>query len=235
MKRALRSFIALWLVGGFLLPCSWSVELPAEPFANLRSEEFRKRESAQAELLAWAREQREPAIDELFRQSRVADDPEVRERCVGILRELVNDEYLKDGEGYLGVLMQQVNEVVNFPGDPKPRMAVRVLQVMPDSAAHQAGLQFNDLIAGLGDEAWYEGIVNELVRERIRQMKPDTKVVLKVLRNGNVMDVEVKLGRRPLIADIPFMGGNKEDLDAAERAAKDAYFRRWLELRKSAK
>ena len=235
MKRALRSFIALWLVGGFFLPCSWSVELPAEPFANLRSEEFRKRESAQAELLAWAREQREPAIDELFRQSRVAEDPEVRERCIGVLRELVNDQFMKEGEGYLGISMQLINEIVNFPGDPKPRVAVKVLQVMPDSAAHQAGLQFNDLIAGLGDEAWHEGIAYDLFRERIRQMKPDTKVVLKILRNGNPMDVEVKLGRRPLMADNPFMGGSPEEIEAAERTAKDAYFRRWLELRKSAK
>lgn len=235
MKRALRSISALWIVGGFLLPRSWAVELPAEPFANLRSEEFRKRESAQAELLAWAREQREPAIDELFRQSRVADDPEVRERCVGVLRELVNDQFMKEGEGFLGISMQLVNEIVNFPGDPKPRVAVKVLQVLPDSAAQKAGLQFNDLIVGLGDVAWYEGIAYDLFRERIRQMKPDTKIDLKIMRNGNAMDVEVRLGRRPLLADNPFMGGSQDEIEAAERAAKDAYFRRWLELRKSAK
>ena len=79
---------------------SWSLELPAEPFSNLGSEEFRKRESAQAELLAWARERPEVAMDELFRQSRVADNPEVRERCLAVLRELVNDEY---SEGWRGL------------------------------------------------------------------------------------------------------------------------------------
>ena len=73
----------------------WSVELPSQPFLDLRAEEFRKRESAQAQLLTWAREQREPAIDELLLQSRIADDPEVRERCLGVLRDLVGDEYLK--------------------------------------------------------------------------------------------------------------------------------------------
>ena len=211
---------------------SWSIELPAQPFFNLGSEEFRKRESAQAELLAWSREHPEEAKDELFRQSRVADDPEVRERCLGVLRELVNDEYLREGEGYLGIQMQQANEIVNIPGEPKPRMAIRVIQVMPESAAELAGLQVNDLIAGLGDDKWHEGPAYDLLRERIRQFKPDTRVTLKVLRNGGMMEIEVKLGRRPLQADMMFFDPRQVDPEAAERAAKDAYFRRWLERRK---
>ena len=42
---------------------SWSLDLPAEAFSNLKSEEFKKRERAQAELLAWARERPELAIE----------------------------------------------------------------------------------------------------------------------------------------------------------------------------
>ena len=220
-----------WLVACSSL--SWSGELPAEAFSHLRSEEFKKRESAQAELLAWARERPEPAIEELYRQSRSADDPEVRERCLGILRDLVNDEYLKEGEGFLGIQMQQPNDIVNVPGDPKPRMAVRVTLVMPDSAAEAAGLHVNDLIAGLGDHVWHEGLAYELFREEIRQMKPNTKVTLKVLRDGKLLDIDVKLGRRPPYADTMFMDLRQVDPQALERAAKDAYFRRWLDRRKS--
>ena len=77
---------------------SWAIELPAGPLANLKAEAFLKRESAQAELLAWARGHPELAMDELFRYSKVADDPEVRERCLAVLHELVNDEYQKEGE-----------------------------------------------------------------------------------------------------------------------------------------
>lgn len=211
---------------------SWSLELPAQPFSNLGSEEFRKRESAQAELLAWSRERPEVAKDELFRQSRVADNPEVRERCLAVLRELVNDEYSKEGEGYLGIQMQQANEIVKIPGDAKPRMAIRVIQVMPESAAELAGLQVNDLIVGLGDDKWHEGLAYDLLRERIRQLRPETRVMLKVLRNGRMMEIAVKLGRRPLQADMMFFDPRQVDLGAAERAAKDSYFRRWLERRK---
>lgn len=218
-----------WVLASTLL--SFSLELPSEPFLNLGAEVFRERESAQAELLAWARDQREPAIEELFRQSRVADNPEVRERCLGVLRELVNDEFLKDGEGYIGIRMQ--DELTNVPGDPKPRAVIRVMQVVPDSAGHQAGLQFNDLITGMGDHVWYEGPATLSFGEKIRQLKPETKVMLKVLRNGELIDIEVKLGRRPIFADNPIFEQRQEDVDAAERAAKEAYFNRWMERRKS--
>jgi hypothetical protein len=56
--------------------------------------------------------------------------------------------------------------------------------------------------------------------------------MLKVLRNDRLMDIEVTLGRRPLIADNPFLQQRPADLEAAEKAAKAAYFRRWLEQQK---
>ena len=210
-----------------------ALELPTEYLSQLRSEEFKVREKAQTDLLAWARSQGLAATDELYRLSRESDDPEVRDRCLGVLRKLVNDEYLRDGEGYIGIQMQE--ELANVPGDPKPRGVIRVMMIMPDSPGHRAGLQFNDLIAGVGDEVWREESVLLLFREKIKQFKPETKILLKVLRNGNLMDLEVKLGRRPPLADNPFFGGNQQDLDAAEAAAKDAYFRRWLDRRKARK
>jgi hypothetical protein len=53
------------------------------------------------------------------------------------------------------------------------------------------------------------------------------------LRNAELVDLEVILGRRPLIADNLFLDEQSVDLEAIERRAKDAYFRRWLERRKS--
>ena len=212
---------------------SRAAELPAGPLANLRSEEFRKRESAQAELLAWARQQPEGVMDELLRHSREEEEPEVRERCLAVLKELVNDEYRKDGEGFIGI--QMLDELANVPGDPKPRGAVRIIIVVPDSAAQQAGLQPNDLIVGMGDQVWHELGASLDFRERIRQLKPNTRITLKILRNGNPMDIEVKLGRRPFAADMLFFDERQFDAEAAERTAKDAYFRRWLERHKPRK
>ncbi len=217
------------MLAGLVVPAR-CLEIPANALEGLRAEEFRTRELAQTRLLAWARERPQAAMDELFRVSRTADDPEVRERCLAVLRELVNDEYLKEGEGYIGIRMQ--DEVANVPGDLKPRNVIRVVQVVADSAAHEAGVQLNDLIAGLDDKVWHGEAASLPFSNRIRQFKPGNRVTLRILRNGELIDLTVKLGRRPLIADNPFLDERQQDLAAAERAARDAYFRRWLERRK---
>jgi hypothetical protein len=221
------SFVLLLLLR--IVCFAFALEIPAGPLLDLKSEDFRKREVAQAGLLAWARERPEEAMEQFYTQWRVADDPEVRDRCQAILRELVGGVYLKDGEGFIGIRMQ--DELANIPGDPKPRAVIRVTQLVPDAAAEKAGILINDLIVGVGDQTWHEGLASMHFMGVIRKMKPDTKVPLKVLRDGNLRDIEVTLGRRPLSADHPFE--SDEIIAAAERAEKDAYFRRWLEQRKA--
>lgn len=221
------------LVGAVLLGSSilgFSLELPAKAFGGLGSAEFRERETAQSELLAWSRRQPEPAMTELFRQSQTAEDPEVRQRCLDILRELVIDEYSREGEGFIGIAMK--DEIANVPGDPKPRRVIRVTEVRQDTPARQAGIQLNDLIVELDGQVWHGEDASLPFREKVRAMKPKTKVDLKILRDGGLVDCKVALARRPLLADRPFFNGQNFDPEASERAAKDAYFRRWLSQRK---
>ncbi len=208
----------------------WSVQLPPKAFAELKSQEFHKRETAQSELLEWGRQRPETALDEFLLQSRVADDPEVRQRCLSILRDLVGDEYLKGGEGYMGIMMRDVTE--NIPGDPKPRSVIHVMQVLGDSAAQRAGLQVNDVIAGLDDLVWHEGPASLPFGDNIRSKKPNSRVVLKVLRDGRLMDLPVVLGRRPPIPNNFLFNDQSFDPEAIERAAKEAYFRSWLSKRR---
>jgi predicted metalloprotease with PDZ domain len=212
---------------------SFAVEIPADLAADLSSEKFQTRQAAQGRLLQWARDQGEPATVELLRQNKEAEDPEVRERCLSVLKDIVNDEYLKDGKGYVGIKMG--DEFANVPGDDKQRAVIRITQVMPESAAEIAGLEVNDLIVGLGSDVWYQEMASQPFGEKIRNLKPDTKIQLKILRDGAVKDVEVKLGRRPFYADNLFFQGDEEDMEAAEQEAKEAYFRKWLEQRKSRK
>ncbi len=202
------------------------MELPPTALSDLGSQQFREREAAQVELLDWARAQPGPAMNELLRQSQRANDPEVRERCLGILRDLVADEYLKEGEGYIGISLR--DEIGDVPGEPNPRGVIRVIQVQADSPAERAGIRPNDLIVGINGEVWHE----TLFRANVRMMKPNTKVGLKILRDGGLMDLNVTLGRRPLSADATFVPGQTFDPEAVERAAKEAYFRRWLSQRK---
>jgi C-terminal processing protease CtpA/Prc len=225
MKRPPFSlFLLLWMAS---LACA--LEIPPEPLADLKSEDFRKREVAQSLLLVWARERSEKAMDLFYSQWRASDDPEERDRCMTILRELVEDIHSKDGEGFIGIRMQ--DELANIPGDPKPRAVIRVIQIVPEAAAEKAGIQLNDLIAGMDDQTWHEGLASMNFMEKVRKMKPNSKVTLKVMRDGKLQDIVVTLGRRPLSADHPFEP--QEEIDAAERAEKEAYFRRWLEQRKT--
>lgn len=202
------------------------VELPPEALSGLGSRLFREREAAQAELLGWGRAQPGPAMEELLRQSRMADDPEVRERCLSVLRALVEDEYLKEGEGYIGIAMK--DEISDVPGEAKPQEVIRVTLVQPDSPGALAGIHHNDVIVGLNGNVWHEA----LFRANIRMMKPNTKVDLKILRDGALLDLQVTLARRPKSADVLFFNGQTFDPEAMERAAKEAYFRGWLSLRK---
>ncbi len=203
-----------------------AVELPSNALSGLGSQQFREREIAQVELLAWARAQPAPAMGELLRQSRMARDPEVRERCLSVLRALVTDEYLMEGEGYLGIMLK--DEISEIPGEPKPRSVIRVMMVQPDSPAEHAGIRQNDMIVGINGETWQE----LMFRANIRKMKPNIAVDFKILRDGGWVDLKVPLGRRPVNADNWIFPGQTFDPQAAERAAKEAYFRRWLSLRK---
>lgn len=216
-------------VFAFALAQTEAFELPAKTFADLGSQQFREREIAQVELLNWARAQPGPAMTELLKQSQMAGDPEVRERCLGVLRNLVTDEYLKQGEGYIGIGLR--DEIAEVAGEKDPRGVIRVTQVQADSPAAQAGIRLNDLVVGINGEVWHEA----LFRANVRMMKPNMKVDLKILRDGGLVNLKVTLGRRPLSADTPFFLGQNFDPEAIERAAKEAYFRRWLSHRKSQK
>lgn len=226
-----RPSIAVFL-SSLLISFASALEIPALALSELNSEKFSVREAAQAGILSWARMQDENAARmALFHQSQKADDPEVRARCLAVLKELVSDDYLKEGEGYIGIRMQ--DEFANFPGDPKQRGVIRVIQVVPDSAASKAGLLLNDLIGELDGTVWREQPVSIPFGEKIRQRKPGDKVKLKVLRDGKVVDLVVSLGRRPLIADAFFFSEDDIDVEAMEKKAKDAFFRRWLEKQKA--
>lgn len=222
---------ARWVVLlGAVSPAS-CLELPAKPLAGLRSLEFREREEAQGELLQWARKQPEPAMKELLKQAVGSEDPEVRERCMNILRELVMDEYATDGKGYLGITM--LNEMTVIPGDPQPCNAIRVAQMVEGAAAKNAGVRLNDLIVSLNGEFWRDQPAMEPFAARIRVLKPRDKVKLSILREGKLIELEVVLGKRPPSLDNPMMNnGLFLDPGAVDRADKEAFFRRWMDAHK---
>ncbi|MCB1131025.1 MAG: PDZ domain-containing protein [Verrucomicrobiae bacterium] len=218
---------------GVSIPACLALELPPEILAGLASDRFRDRESSEAELLAWARQRPDKSASSLLEAVQENPEPEVRERCLAVLKELVDDEYLRDGRGYIGILMR--NEAMLVPGDERLRRVIRIIQVVQDSAAEKAGLRVGDVIAGTSDMKWYDGEASEQFGKAIQAMKPRTKVELKLLRDNKPMDVVVVLGRRPPEADAAFMNGNPNAaMEAAERA-REAFFEEWLKRHKAAK
>lgn len=205
------------------------LELPQVPLSNLQSLRFKEREAAQADLLVWSRKQPGQAIEELFLQSRAAADPEVRERCLAIVRELVMDEYLKEGEGYVGIAMGDDRMLV--PGDPERRSVVIVTMVQNDSPAQRAGLQLNDAIVELNGQAWRGIDASAAFREVILGTKPGSAVKLRVMRNEALLDLDVTLARKPAGLDNLFFNRGPEQAEAIELAAREAYFQHWLSRR----
>jgi hypothetical protein len=57
---------------------------------------------------------------------------------------------------------------------------------------------------------------------------------LSIIRDGELIELNVRLGRRPLMADM-FFNGLNVDPAASERAAIESYFRRWLSQNKQRK
>jgi hypothetical protein len=217
-----------WL--GISIGCA-SLAVASEALQNcyeqLKSPSFRERESAQAELLAWSRKQPDSVRMELLKQAKTADDPEVRERCLAVLKELVFDLYLLDGEGFIGISLK--DETVQVPGDPKLRSVIRITQVQPGSPGEQAGLKLNDLIVGIEDRVWYGIEPSSEFRAKILDFKPQTQVKLKLLRDGEALECSVKLGRKPVMPPTALFKGAEFDLEALDRASKEAFFKGWLE------
>ena len=234
--RQLASMSRGFLLGLCCIAAAMAIEEPSEAvLSRLGVEDFKERMSAQAALVEWGRSQPEEAKGWLFSRSVNDVDPEVRRRFTAVLRELVIDDYLKDGEGYAGVMMMALQ--IQIPGDRALRTGLSVSLVMPDSAAAKAGLMVGDVITEAGEQIWHDASAVELFTTWVRGHKPGQKVTLKVLRNGNFVPLELVLGRRPPESGMLMLGEptDKASLAREVEAAKDAYFRNWFENRKAEK
>jgi predicted metalloprotease with PDZ domain len=212
---------------------SSALEIPKQISIELSSLDFQKRETATEQLRIWSLERPKQAADVLYEQVRFSLDPEARARFNTVLREIILVDYESEGKGYLGIFMQA--EVAAFPGQPKPCGMIRIQQVMADSAAQRAGLQNRDLIAALNGKFWVGGEAVGDFSNRVRQMKAKSKIRLKILRDGKPIDLDAVLGKRPPNMDQAQQKNRDFDPRVLERLDKEAFIKRWLELKKIAK
>lgn len=218
MRRGVIFFALLFTLSPVL-----AKEIPAPLVKGLASEEFAEREKSQQALTEWAHQHPGLATKLIYELAVNDEDPEVRERCLVVLKALSEDDYLSEGFGYLGVSM--VPELMQLDGNAKLRGMIRLTDVMVDSPAAKAGLQRNDLLAEVDGLTW-EGmdIINGF-QEYIGKQKPRTKVKMMVKRGGidELMEVEVTLGRRP-VANLEV----GMDLEFLDQRARQRHFEEWL-------
>jgi serine protease Do/serine protease DegQ len=95
--------------------------------------------------------------------------------------------------GYLGVTSDTVTaEVAEQLGLGKDMRGVVVTDIDPDSPAERAGLRRTDVILAVNEHpvtTWEE------LRLLVSQIPPDSKAVLKIMRDGRQRSVDVTIGR----------------------------------------
>lgn len=209
---------------------------------SLASENFLERVEARDKLLEWGRKNPPRAMDLLYAEYGTATDAEARILLREALRDLVVEDHLRNhGEGYVGVRMLELPNVA-VPGDQMPRAGVQVIVVEPESPADRAGLVVGDVIVSLDGLRWSGPGATDAFTSAVRKHKPRETVKLGILRNGEMNEVSVALGTRPLGAlerqDLLWANGMPPVIpspEAAEEKGRDTIFRAWLERKRAPK
>lgn len=217
------------VVIGCQVPFAIADGLAGKLVSELADGEFRTREHAQSELLAQARRKPVESMDELFHLSRTSGDPEIRQRCLAILRELLRDQYMSEGQGFVGI--GRADKTIEIAGRTEPCHGVFVTSVRSGTPAERAGIRVNDLIIALNGSEWKQGVASEAFADQIAAIKPGTKVSLSIFRDDKRIELDLILVRRPAGLFNEFFPGQTFDPDKAEREALEAYFRDWLSER----
>ena len=219
-------FPPAFFVVAALVGFSFAAEVPRRFIEGLAAEKFASREESQALFLAWALEQKVAPARKIYLLSEKHDDPEVRKRCLEVLRGLSERDYLTEGSGFLGITMNEVQ--MKLGDDPKGVVLVFITMVLPKSPAEKAGLKEGDGIVSLDGKAFQMNTAVEDFSSRIREKKPTEIVKLKVMRAAGCVDeVKVTLGRHP----APGQSAGGLDLEKADERARQQFFEDWQEAK----
>jgi serine protease Do len=109
----------------------------------------------------------------------------------------IEQQLLKSGKvtrGWLGVVIQDLNEDLAKSFDLKTKKGVLISQVSQDSPAGKAGLKDGDVVVAI-DGKPVENVAG--LRNTIAMTAPGTELVLKVIRNGKTYSIPVTIGEQP--------------------------------------
>lgn len=206
---------------------------PEDWVRALSSEAFQEREAAQAKLTTWARADVNFAIPELLAIIEREEDPEIGNRCLNVLRDLAQDDYLKEdgAQGFLGIGIGEIGFQVPLAGPA--RFGVIVTRADQGSPAADAGIFAGDVIVSVNGTGWNDArLAGEGLRNAVGAIKPGGEAAVKVLRGDKLLDFNVILGRRPeMVFDangFGFFGPPEVDPAELEKNDREQFFKRWL-------
>ena len=96
--------------------------------------------------------------------------------------------------GWLGVVIQDINEDLANSFDLKKAEGILIAEVEEDSPAEKAGLKQGDVILALNGTRLDD--VTDL-RNRIAMIPPDSTITLKIIRHGRTKYVDIVIGEQP--------------------------------------
>lgn len=234
---------------------------PRAILGALGSEDFKERTKAQQELSRWAMGAPARSQEWLFQEMEAVSEPEVRIRLREVLKEVVVAERQKDGPGYVGIGMADVEVAV--PGADAPKVGVSITRIQENTPASRAGLQVGDVVLAVDRARWTGDVAASFsFQQEIMKRRPGDRVDLEILRAGAVMKVPVTLAARPMglpeASKVPALQGFQglqgipgirlnflqlgeeeqkaleEKQKADELKAKEDCFEDWLRKRRSA-
>ncbi len=109
----------------------------------------------------------------------------------------IKNQLQKDGKvtrGWLGVVIQDVNEDLARSFDLDKAEGILIAEVGENSPAQKAGLKQGDVILSLNGTK-LDDVSN--LRNRIALTPPDSKVTLQLIRDGHTKNIDVIIGEQP--------------------------------------
>ena len=222
--------ITFWLIN-FSISLSQSNDLVEVAdlkalFENLGNESYEIRQKAQNLIINQGKKDRDGILDKSFKFYNQTKDPEIKYRLRSTMLEIIGST-LKP-EGFIGIRMVDAPMRIVNDGEVENIRAVRILSVVPNTAASKAGLKPGDQIIRLdGKKFPDQGLAYVELSKYIRAKSSGEEVKLNITRGFGVnmqkMEIDIKLGERPegLGADRKIEAFNEWFQDSLKKDSED--------------